>query len=163
MLRLGALFFNHPKFIRPAVVSDNDARLSHAPPRLPGSSLCISASIAGNPGEGAGPSPDLSDYRLHEKVLMSTASRERRSSYARCKCGTFRNAREFAAATKWSRRTGTAELMRTTWLSLAGSPLLGRMIASNAAVFTNRIRHGHLVATPESGRHRSKGGFRTRR
>src|SRR5207245_434488 len=44
------------------------------------------------------------------------------------RCETFRNAQEFAALTKWPRRGGTAELMRTTWLSLVGSPLLGRTI-----------------------------------
>jgi hypothetical protein len=32
-LRLGALFFNCPKFIGPAVVTDDDARVSHG--RLP--------------------------------------------------------------------------------------------------------------------------------
>ncbi len=36
-LRLGALFFNHPKRLGPAVVSDDDARVFHRPlPRLPG-------------------------------------------------------------------------------------------------------------------------------
>ena len=41
ILRLGALFFNHPKFIGPAVVSNDDARVSHRPlPRLPGARAC---------------------------------------------------------------------------------------------------------------------------
>src|SRR5215813_299069 len=31
ILRLGALFFNHPKGVGPAVVSDDDARVSHGP------------------------------------------------------------------------------------------------------------------------------------
>ena len=30
ILRLGALFFNHPKGVGPTVVSDDDARVSHA-------------------------------------------------------------------------------------------------------------------------------------
>jgi hypothetical protein len=31
-LGLGALFFNHPKFLGPAVMTDEDARLSHGTP-----------------------------------------------------------------------------------------------------------------------------------
>ena len=38
MLRLGALFVNHPKCIGPAIVSDDDARVSHD--LSVGSSLC---------------------------------------------------------------------------------------------------------------------------
>src|SRR5262245_51441252 len=34
ILRLGALFFNHPKCIGPAVLSDDDARVSHGPRAL---------------------------------------------------------------------------------------------------------------------------------
>src|SRR5438034_11220749 len=45
ILRLGALFFNDPKCIGPAVVSDDDARVSHGPlPPLAGARACAAAS-----------------------------------------------------------------------------------------------------------------------
>src|SRR6266508_3229706 len=41
ILWLGALFFNHPKCIGPAVVSDDDARVSHGPlPPVAGARAC---------------------------------------------------------------------------------------------------------------------------
>jgi hypothetical protein len=40
-LWLGALFFNHPKFFGPAVVSNDDARVFYGPlPPLPGARPC---------------------------------------------------------------------------------------------------------------------------
>ena len=65
VLRLGAFFFDHPECLRPAVVSDNDARVSHESLlRLPGDRLNSPARPIRNP-----------DPRPPQSRLFSTATR----------------------------------------------------------------------------------------